>query len=134
MDDDDLVELIALVEQQLEEAGLGEIADPTLYAERDRETGEPRPLPPMKRLIEMLRAFDRHLSVEDPRTYEAALKRINGSLEEGFVEDAVVIPLDGRSDPVSLADGPQVGEIRQGLEALIGRLFESYRPDDGRAS
>lgn len=134
MDDDDIRELIELVEQQLEEAGLGEIADPALYADRDRETGEPRPLPPMKRLIEMLRAFDRHLSIVDPRTYEAALKRINGSLEEGFVENVVVIPLDGRGGPASLADGPPVEEIRQGLDALIGRLFESYRPDGGRAS
>lgn len=133
MDDDDVAELIGVVEQQLEDAGLGEIADPALYADRDLETGELRPLPPMKRLIEMLRAFDRQLSVEDPRAYDLALKRINAGLEDGFVEAAVIVPLDDRrAGPVSLADAPPVAQIRQSVEALIGRLLESYRPD-GRA-
>lgn len=130
MDDEDYDALIELFERRLTQAGLGVLADATLYMRRDLETGERVVLPPQIRLIEMLAAFERHMKAYDIRTYETALKRINSHLREGFVEGAVVEPAPGeRSDgPIRLADAPSFAEPRERLEGLMAHLREAHRP------
>ena len=92
MDTADYYELIALVEAELREVGAGALTDPNLYALRNPETRERRLYPPRKHLIEMLRAFDRHLAICDRVTFDRALERINDVVKVGRIEDAVFIP------------------------------------------
>lgn len=132
MDDEDFETLIALVERRLMEVGAGELADATLYMCRNSKSGEREVLPPHQRLIEMLGAFERHMKVRDITTYDAALKRINTHLREGFVEGAVVeFPSGVRPGAaIRLADAPSLAEPRKRLQGLTSRLRDLRRPGE----
>ena len=126
MDTDDYRDLIGLVERELREVGAGALADPNHYAERDPKTGEQRLYSPRKHLIEMLRAFSRHLAIYDRATFDSALGRINEVVNEGRIEDAIFIPIseEGEGEPRSLRIAPELGAVREAVERLIEQLSE----------
>jgi hypothetical protein len=135
MDEEDALEVIALVEREFEEIGLGDLADPSLYTARDLETGEMRLAPPLRRLREMLEVFERHMATEDKATHDLALKIINGHLLEGEVAEAIIVPLPGeRADSTNLSDSPSLGGIREKLRGLLAglRVDGSRRRGDDR--
>ena len=133
MNTDDYYELIALVETELREVGAGALSDPKLYALSDPDTGERRLFAPKKRLIEMLRAFDRHLAIGDRTTFDHALENINEVTKVGRVEDAVFIPLseEEEGEPRSLRDAPDLGSVRKVINRLIKQLLEEQDPPKG---
>ena len=133
MDTDDYRDLIELVETELREVGAGALSDPNLYSLTDPETGEQRLYPPRKRLIEMLRAFDRHLAIYDRATFDSALGRINDVVNEGRIEDAVFIPMseEGEGEPHSLRSAPELGAVRDAVAGLIEQLSEESDPPSG---
>ena len=133
MDTDDYRELIALVEAQLREVDAGALSDPNLYSLTDPETGEQWLYPPRKRLIEMLRAFDRHLAICDRATFGRALNRMNDVVKEGRIEDAVFIPMseEGEVEPRSLGIAPELSAVREAVESLIELLLAERDPPKG---
>jgi hypothetical protein len=135
MDEEEALEVIALVEREFEEIGLGDLADASLYTVRDLETGEMRLAPPLRRLTDMLQVFERHMATEDKATHDVALKIINGHLVESEVAEAVIVPLPGdRAAPINLGDAPSLGAIREKLRELLTALGEggSRRPEEHR--
>jgi hypothetical protein len=69
MDEDDFRALVEIVEEELREVGLGNLADPAHYLTIDPETGDARLIDPQKRVIEMLEALDRAMAIRDRETY-----------------------------------------------------------------
>jgi hypothetical protein len=124
VDEDDYRALIAVVESELREIGAGEIADERHYVVLDQETGDARLLAPPRRLLEMLRAFGRMMSVEDHATYERAMFVVAEHLRGDRPRGAVVVPTADDRDavPIDLAVAPNLGEARFTLGRLIERL------------
>jgi hypothetical protein len=133
MDEQDYRTLIALTQEELRRVGAPDLADPERYVYRDPETGELRRLDPKKQLMEMLRAFDRHLAIRDRGTYERALGRLNDVIAEGGVKGAFVVPTEeeGEGPPQSLGELPDLGETRSSLDRLIGMIAEDPGPLEG---
>lgn len=119
-------ELVELIQNELREAGTGELADAGLYTSRDEDTGELRPLPPKEHAIAMLEAFDRYLAMRDSQTASSALARINECLTGPQVAGAALAPRAGAiADPsISLGGGPNLRAIREDLWALLHQLQE----------
>ena len=133
MDTDDYRELIMLVEAKLHEVGAGALSNPNLYVERHLETDEQRLHSPKKHLIDMLRAFSRHLAIYDRTTFDRGLERINKVVNDSHIEDAVFLPMseEGEGEPRSLGKAPELGPIREAVEILIERLSEDRgQPSD----
>ena len=129
MDTADYRELVELLQNLLREAGAAELADIRLYAPRETDTGELRPVSPKEHVIAMLHAFERYLSIRDKHTFSTAMARINESLPETPVEDAAFVPLSEAvaDSSISLGDAPDLSTVRKDLRALINQLQE----DDG---
>ena len=124
------LQLIELLETGLRDAGIPDLSDPTLYAERDPESGELRQRHPRDDLVELLRALERVFAVTDRRTYHSALRSINESLEEPSVVSAVIIPFDNDSEPFSLEEGlPDLGSVRNRLFELINGILADPEPN-----
>lgn len=126
MDTNDYFQLIELVEESLRKAGASALSDPELYIGLDPETDEWQRYPPKDHLIEMLRAFDRHLAIYDRTTFHLALDRINEVTVGERLEGAVFIPTseEGEGEPHSLGSAPELGELRDDVKRLIGELRE----------
>ncbi len=133
MDEQDYRALIVLTQEELRRVGAPDLADPERYLYRNPETGELRRLDPKKHLMEMLRAFDRHLAIRDRGTYDNALGRMNDVLAEGRVKAAFLVPTeeDGEGAPQALDTLPDLGQIRSSVERLIGRIAEDPGPLEG---
>lgn len=133
MDDDDYRALIERVRRLLRQVGEPDLADLDNYVRRDPETGEIWRSEPKKQLIEMLEAFDRHLITRDRGTYTQAINALNGSLYRGEVREAVIAPTAGAEDelPVSLANVPDLSQVRSDLRWLIMQLIETPGPLEG---
>ena len=120
-----------MLARELREIGAGDIADERNYLRLDGDDGEARLHDPQKRLVEMLKAFERKLAVEDRDTYDTALTRMNETLRgEGPRGATVELGLDEDRD-VRIADlgkAPMLGEVRRETNRLIGQLLESRLP------
>ncbi|WP_375600355.1 hypothetical protein [Devosia sp. Naph2] len=91
-------------------------------------SGEPRLLPPLKHLIEILEAFGRHMAVRDRKIYNLAINGINAHVDgETRVEGAVVVPAESARfrDEVDLSQAADLGELRADLHRLIGNFRET---------
>lgn len=128
----DYRELVELLQRFLREAGAGELADTRLYASREGDSGELRPVSPKEHAIAMLQAFDRYVSIRDHHTFSTALARINESLPEAQVEDAIVVPLSEAvvDSSISLAAAPDLSIVRKDLRTLIDHLQEDDNPPE----
>jgi hypothetical protein len=131
MDEEDFLALIAILERQLRDIGAAELADARHYTWRDTETGDARMHDGRRRLQLMLEALDRKLAVEDRATYDAALGRINRTVRDGGLSNAIVETADGRL--VSLSEAPDLSHVREDLQRLIGQILEAPPPAAGRA-
>lgn len=131
MDDDDFRALIAVVAGELRASGAADIADGRHYSKLDEETGEARLLEPQLRLVEMLKAFDRFLAIQDRNTYNAAILSISQSVESESPRRATVtLTTDGAPHEVDLSTAPDLKPIREDLQRLIRRILDGdLRPD-----
>ena len=123
-------ELIELVEAQLRELGLDDLAATSNYVVYDPEEGAYRPLSAEDHLIQILTAFERHVAIQDQAIFNIALRRINNTLEEGQVEDVIFAKVSDyrAADTHSLGGAPKFGELRDDLRRLVSGL----REDSGR--
>ena len=134
MNDDDFLELIRLVQNELIASGAPELANERHYIEDLGEDGDIA-LSPLKMLIEMLQAFDRHMSLRDHLTYRTAMSSISETLagdgpEHAVVEGVRLLASDGVAPTANLQDAPDLASIRKELGQLISQLLEVPR---GRA-
>ncbi|SCX34505.1 hypothetical protein [Agrobacterium rosae] len=129
MEDDDYFAIIAELQKQLRDSGAEDIADERHYAKTDFDTGERKILEPGARLLLMLEAFERHLSLEDRRTGEKAMTVINQTVSDGHVEGVILETQTGRT--VDLMGGPDLTSTREAVSRLIGRLREVPPPSLG---
>ena len=130
MNQADYIELIDFLEAGLRDAGIPDLSDPSLYSEKDPESGELRRRHPRDHLVELLSALERHLTVTDRRTHDRALSWINQSIDEPTLRDALIMPLDdGDSGPLSLGDMPDLGSARGMLAELIQQIRADPEPN-----
>ena len=128
MNQADYIELIDLLETGLRDAEGLDVDDPSLYAEREPESGELRRRHPRDHVVELLRALDRHLAVTDRGTYDRAIETINESIEGPRVVGASIILLDD-SRQVRLDALPDLSVARSRLEELIQGILADPEPD-----
>ena len=131
MDDDDYRALIDMLARELRAIGAGDIADERNYLRPAAEDGEARLHDPQQRLVEMLKAFERKLAIEDRETYDIALKRMNETLRGEGPRGAIVelgLDEDREARIADLAHAPELGQVRRETNRLIGQLLESRLP------
>lgn len=126
MDEEDFRALIEIVEKELRDVGLGEIADPAHYLVANPETGDVQLLEPKKRLIEMLDALDSAMAIRDRETYTKAMASLTQVTRGEGPKDAVYVPTsdEGHMKEISLSDAPELSNIRSEIKAFIERLDE----------
>ena len=130
MNREDYIELIDLIETGLRDAVISDLTDPSLYVERDSDSGELRLQYPRDHLVELLRALDRYLAVSDCGTYNRALQLINEVVDGPRVLGAVVMPFEvGASEPLSLEAMPDLGFTRNRIAELIEQIRADPEPD-----
>ena len=124
MEDDDYLALIEILAAELREIGAFDIADEENYRTLDSDLAEARLLDPQTRLIEMLRAFERRLKVEDRETFFLAMVRIQQFVRGSALESAVVLTTPSEVDrqEIELGSAPDLAEVRVGLNRLISEL------------
>lgn len=125
MDEDDLRELIAALEEQFRSIGRPDLANDTFYVERNPESGEARLPSPMQRLIMMIEAFDRFLSIQDRMTYVRAMERLLTQFGGEAPSGAFVVSTAERDDTFSqsnLANAPDLTEVRKSIALLIRQI------------
>lgn len=127
MEEQELEGLIILLSEQFRSIGREELADENNYLLRDPETGEARVREPRRRLVEMLKAFERSLAVQDHATYVEAIQIINDALPTGQApQGALVVPTQGSRDvaPIDLSHAPELGDLRDRLLVLAARIAD----------
>ena len=130
MNREDYIELVHLLETGLREAVISDLTDPSLYVERDSDTGELRHQHPRDHLVELLKALDRYLAVSDRGTYNRALELINEVVDSPRVLGAGGMPLDVvASEPFSLEVMPHLGADRNRIAELIEQIRADPEPD-----
>jgi len=130
MDDEDYRALIEVVTFELRRSGAPEISNERHYVAGDDEDGQPRLHEPQKRLMLMLEAFERHVAIQDRAVVEKSLDTIGRVLQRDSralrvsVPERVVVELasDGYPREIDLAGAPDMGNVREDLHNLIGRL------------
>lgn len=132
MDDEDYRALIEIVAEELRLSGVPDIADERHYQRTDPETGDAHLVEPQKRLIEMLRAFDRHVSVRDGALVEQSLRAIRDMTRgEGPRHAVIALANDAEAREIDLGEAPDMREVRVDLNSLIARLSDfGFRSDE----
>jgi hypothetical protein len=127
MEEEEIEGLVVLVTNQMREVGAAELADESNYLIRESETSEVRVLEPRERLVDMLKAFDRFLAIQDRQTYVNAFRIMNRALsEERAPKGAFVLPTPGSREvaPVDLSNAPDLSELRARVRNLAARLSD----------
>jgi hypothetical protein len=124
VDEEDFRALIRVVQANFVEIGAPELADVANYVVQEGEAEENRLPPPAELLLEMLRAFERHMAVRDRATYRDAMARIGRSVEGVGPERAVVVPLAGDVNEleVDLSRAPELSPLRADVRRLSEAL------------
>lgn len=124
MTEDDFRDLIDQVSRLMDDARCGDLADEALYTYSDG--GETFLLSPKKRLLEMLEAFDRRLTLFDRRLLEKANSRIANVVGPTWTGRVVVETARDGSETaipfVDLSEIPDLGQTRKTLRSLIDAL------------
>lgn len=126
MNDDDFRTLEAVLRSRFERIGAPELANDRNFDVREGEIV--RRMNSRDRVIEMLRTFQRYLSIQDRATFESSLSRIRTVLgsDDGPSEVIVERPDDGTPSLVrDLGSAPDLGALRRDLDRLIGEILES---------
>lgn len=133
MDEEDYRALIEVLSEELRMSGAADLADERHYVRPNEETGEAELMDPLKRLVEMLKAFERHVAIQDRAMYKLALQRIKDNLEGPAPEDAVVVLTQDKTiREVHLSGAPNLEDLRKDLETLsLSLLSPDLRPDIG---
>src|SRR5690349_2803104 len=121
MDEEELEALIIVLADQFRSIGRNDLADENNYLWRDAETGEVRIREPRRRLVEMLKASERSLAVQDRATSLEAFQLINDALPRGQIpQRAFMVPTPGSRDtaPIDLSRAPELGDLRDRLLVL----------------
>lgn len=125
MDEEDFRALIELVAEELTLSGAADLADERHYTATLPETGESELYDPLKRLIEMLRAFERYVAIQDRSVAETSLAVIRGAVRGDGPSRAVVeLPDDRGPREIDLAEAPNLVEVRGDVTRIIHRLME----------
>jgi len=126
MDDEDYRALIELVAGELRRSGAPEVAYERHYHRVNVESGQAYLVEPQKRLIEMLRAFDRYVSVRDRALVEQSMNAISRTTRgEGPNRVVVELASDGEVREVDLSEVPDMSAVRHDLSNLIARLSDN---------
>jgi len=125
MNDEDFRALIAVLEEQFRSIDASDLADEAHYIQQDSESGEGFLLPPQRRLVHMLEAFDRFLAIQDRATFMDAMQRLRQHSEGEGPSRVVVIP-SGEDEAsrvfINLAEAPNLSDIRGPLADLIRQI------------
>ncbi|PAL20034.1 hypothetical protein [Acetobacter syzygii] len=125
MSEDDYRAVIDALVAELRNIGAPDIADQRHYSEEEPETSERRLISPQRRLVEMLRGFERFLAIQDRQTYEMAMGRMADALRgEGPEAASVIQTTDGEPREYFLSEAPNLREVRNDVQALIDRLLD----------
>lgn len=125
MDEEDFRELIEVVAEELTLSGAPDLADERHYTVVDDEAGEPKLYDPLKRLIEMLGAFERYVAIQDRNVAETSLAIIRRAVSGDVPSRAAVELADDRGPrEIDLADAPDLAEVRDDITRIIHRLME----------
>jgi hypothetical protein len=125
MDEEDLRALIEVVAEELALSGASDLADERHYTTTDPEGGEPELYDPLKRLIEMLRAFERYVAIQDRGVAEASLAVIRRAVRgDGPTRAVVELANDRGAREIDLAEAPDLAEVRKDIIGIIHRLME----------
>jgi hypothetical protein len=126
MREEDFTAVLRAIQQELQLAGLPELARVDYYEREGERITDPRGL-----AVEMLNALDRHLSTLDPKTYRNALTKIRKTLNRRATPRGVVIEMDEAAvdQPEQAAElrGPPIIELSRlprlmGLRSSLRRL------------
>ena len=134
MAENDFNELLGIIQSQLRDIGLVDIANLSNY---ENELEEKR-LPDARFLvISMLKALDRHFAVHSQNTVDEALREIRAMVEEGdgpryaqVITDPERARVEGKKEEEIIYGEQAIVEVRKELHDLIALLLES---DLGRA-
>lgn len=142
MTEDDFQKVIDRVQIKLIENGKSHLADPELYIDYNDEDDERRRISKFVLLLQMLKAFDRELALENRAIVEQSLSIMREATYDesapGFVA-FLPTPFEGddvefsqlidtakeRDEFVDLRDAEDRSELRSQVQRLIGRLAES---------
>ena len=132
MDEEDFRALIEVVAEEFALSGAPDLADERHYTMTDPEGGEPELYDPLKRLIEMLSAFERYVAIQDRSVAETSLAVICRAVRGDGPTRAVVELVNDRGPrEIDLAEAPDLAEVRQDINYIIHRLMEDgFRDGD----
>lgn len=129
MNEEDWQEIVRLIQRELTEVGLSNIADLGQY---ETQEGSERDLPDGKSLVElMLDALDRELSVRSDTTVRQSLFEIAEVIDEGPRPTAAVVflgrdrsSIEGRKEDEDLRGDKNIPAAIEELRGLVGQLRE----------
>ena len=125
MDEEDFRALIEVVAEELALSGASDLADERHYTTTDPESGETELYDPLKRLVEMLSAFERYVAIQDRGVAEASLAMIRRAVRgEGPTRAVVELANDRGAREIDLVEAPDLAEVREDIAGIIRRLME----------
>lgn len=128
MDDEDYIDVATEIIRQLRTVGLSEIGEVSNYVELGEDDAR---YPDSKYLvINMLKAFERHLSTEDYETYKQAMTTINSLLAEGEKPEKAIVTVPNElswisGEQIDLSKSPKLTRLRQDLIELVSAIQEA---------
>src|SRR5437660_1564962 len=102
MTEDEFQALEDLLRAQFEAVGASDLADPRAYLVREGDDELRRTRDPKGRLVEMLKALERRLEIEDRATFETSMAIITQNIDGPIPEQVIVEQIP--SEPDSLVD------------------------------
>ena len=137
MDEEDFLGLIDLFKNELAARGLAEIGEDRHFLDANSlPDGVARFMPPKAHLLELLRAFERHLLANSVSTARTALTLINESIESevGPISDIEITEIQSGAD---LDDGEagvsilEAADYDECLSVVRNLIKELENPSDG---
>ena len=142
MTEDDFQKLIDWLQIKLIENGKSHLADPELYIDYNDEDDERRRISKFELILQILKAFDRELALENralveqsisimrEATYDGSAPKFAAFLPTPFEGDDVefkqrIDTAKERDEFIDLRESDDRSELRNQIQRLIGRLAES---------
>lgn len=142
MTEDDFQKIVDRVQLKLRENGKSHLADPELYIDYSDEDDELRRSSKFELLLQMLKAFDRELALENRAVVEHSLSIMSEATVDASAPTFVAFlptPFEGddiefdkriemakdRNEFFNLRDVEDRTELRNDIQRVIGQLAES---------